>query len=144
MLQLLHCIDYMIQCNQLLYPNKIFQIRAKRANLWLMPYYSVLINSTRERAHAGRRQLSSRSAITDLSCLSTSLFLVIFSTLAHEREKSTSLRSTAELPNNQNPKSGPKDWIKSRSIVIIGSSDPFKFCSESRIRAKIFTKSAYP
>ena len=54
------------------------------------------------------------------------------------------LRSTIRTSNNQNPKSGPKNWIKSRSAVIIGSADPLKFRSESRIRAKIFPKSADP
>ena len=50
----------------------------------------------------------------------------------------------SELPNKQNPKSGPKIWIKPRSAVIIGSADPLKFRSESTIRAKIFTKSTDP
>ena len=56
----------------------------------------------------------------------------------------TRKKSKLELPNNQNPKSGPQNWIKPRSAVIIGCADPLQFQSESRIRAKIFTKSADP
>ena len=39
----------------------------------------------------------------------------------------TRKKNKLELPNNQNPKSGPKNWIKPRSAVIIGSADPLNF-----------------
>ena len=50
----------------------------------------------------------------------------------------------SDPPNNLFPKSGPKDWIKPWSAVIMGSADPLKFRSESRIRSNIFRKSAEP
>ena len=88
-----------------------------------------------------------------LKCVTT-VFQIIFSTawhLAHRRSKREKVRFPgkrwdpwSELPNNQNPKSQPKNWIKPRSAVVIGSADPLKFRSESRIRAKILTKSADP
>ena len=91
------------------------------------------------------------TAITEPSRLSASLLLVIFSIAwhsAHNREKvkfpGEHWDPRSELPNNQNPQCGPKSWMKPRSAVIIGSADPKKFRSESRIRAKIFTKSADP
>jgi len=88
-----------------------------------------------------------------LKCVTT-VFQIIFSTawhLAHRRSKREKVRfpgkrwdPRSELPNNQNPKSEPKNWIKPRSAVVIGSADPLKFRSESTIRAKILTKSADP
>ena len=75
--------------------------------------------------------------------LSASLFLVIFSTAWHPAPKRERVRfpgerwdPRSELPNNQNPNSGLKNRIKPRSAVIIGSSDPLKFPSDSRIRLK--------
>ena len=97
------------------------------------------------------KSTTSESGITDPSRSSASLFLVIFSTALHPATKRGKVRfpgeswdPRSEVPNNQNPKSGPIIWIKPRSAVIIGSADPLKFRSESRIRAKIFTKSANP
>ena len=55
------------------------------------------------------------------SSSSASLFLVIFSTVGHPAHK----REKMKFPAKKNPrKSEPKDWIKPRSAVIIGSSDP--------------------
>ena len=98
-----------------------------------------------------KKSTKSESAITDPSRISALLFLVIFSTAWHRyiRKRKVSFPGRrwdprSALANNQNPKSGPKIWIKPRSAVIIGSADPLKFPSESTIRAKIFTKSADP
>ena len=89
-----------------------------------------------------KKSTKSESAITDPSRWGVLLFLVIFSTawhLAHKREKvrfaGEQWDPPSKFPDNQNSKSGPKIWIKSWSSVIIGSR------SESRIWAKIFTKS---
>lgn len=42
----------------------------------------------------------------------------------------------SELPDKQNPKSGPKKLIEPRTAAISGSENPLKFRSESEIRAK--------
>ena len=72
------------------------------------------------------------------SLLSASLSLVIHSTAwhaVHKREKvkcpGKSWDSRSELSNNPNPKSGPKNWIKPRSAVII------KYLPNPRIRRTI-------
>ena len=98
-----------------------------------------------------KKSTKSEFAITNPSRLSALLFVVIFSTAGHPAHKKEKVRfpgecwdPRSELPNSQNPQSGPKIWIKPRSAVIIGSTDPLKFRSESRIRAKIFTKSCDP
>ena len=95
------------------------------------------------------------TAITDPSRLSALLkYFKSFSILRDiwhikglKRESEISgetLRSTIRTSQQPNPKSGPKNLIKPRSAVVIGSADPLKFRSESRIRAKISTKSADP
>ena len=85
---------------------------------------------------------------TDCKCV-TKVFQIIFSTtwhLAHKRSKKRKwdFRGNVEIHDPNFPKSGPKNLIKPRSAVVIGSADPLKFRSESRIRAKILTKSADP
>ena len=99
-----------------------------------------------ERIHAGGRQLSSRpSRVVTLKCVTIASHCVTSGTWKRGSEiPGERWDPRSELLNNQNPQSGPKNWIKPRSAVIIGSADPFKSRSESRIRAKTFTKSTDP
>lgn len=87
----------------------------------------------------------------DPSCVSAFLFLGIFSTAwhsAHKKEKVTFLGECwdpqSELSNKQNAKSKilAQNVNETATTVIMGSTEPLKFCSESRIRTKIYAKSA--
>ena len=76
---------------------------------------------------------------------------VIFSTAwhpAHKREWGRFLQERwdpwSELPYNQNPKSGPKNWIKPWPAVTKGSADPLKSLSESRIRLRYLSNPPIP
>ena len=67
---------------------------------------------------------------------------------AHKREWGTFLQERwdpwSELPYNQNPKSGPNNWIKPWPAVTKGSADPLKSPSESRIRLRYLSNPPIP